>query len=99
VLRRFYDQILLPTLNCFEIFSEGTASSLAHIIFVFQFGPPSLLESTAGVTSSSSSYPPSKFRQCVEQWWNVNSTFYATQEEEEEIRDVTSEEQGGAVSD
>jgi hypothetical protein len=29
----------------------------------------------------------------------VNSTFYATQEEEEEIRDVTSEEQGGAVSD
>jgi hypothetical protein len=46
-------------------------------------------------SSNSTSYPPSKFRQSVEQWWNVNSTLYVNQEEE--ISDVTSEEQGDEV--
>jgi len=47
-----YDQFLLPTLHCLQIFNERTTSSPVHIISVFKFGPPGLFVSTAGVTAA-----------------------------------------------
>jgi hypothetical protein len=55
------------------MFNKGTISSLADIIFVFNFSPLIVKEVRGNRSRCSISYPPSKFWQVGRQWWHINS--------------------------
>jgi hypothetical protein len=64
-----YDQLFV--IYILQMFNEGTVSGPADIS-VLNFSPH-VVKQVEGNWSHCISHPPSKFRQCVSQWWHVHS--------------------------